>query len=101
MIHLTNTIHSHLFFLLQFLVLKLFDRESELNWVIFHDVLVTSRVYIRTLCPIHYEWVKDLLPKLHEVDASDLCSAAREEVTDDEMIKWEKREMAKRKGVFL
>nr|XP_020456101.1 probable ATP-dependent RNA helicase DHX40 [Monopterus albus] len=75
---------------------SLFDQEAELNWVIFHDVLVTSRVYIRTVCPIRYEWVKDLLPKLHEVDVFELSSVAREEVTDEEMIKWETREAAKR-----
>ncbi|XP_028275051.1 probable ATP-dependent RNA helicase DHX40 [Parambassis ranga] len=75
---------------------SLFDQETELNWVIFHDVLVTSRVYIRTVCPIRYEWVKDLLPKLHEVDVYELSSVAREEVTDEEMIKWEMKEAAKR-----
>nr|XP_046246280.1 probable ATP-dependent RNA helicase DHX40 [Scatophagus argus] len=74
----------------------LFEKEAELDWVIFHDVLLTSRVYIRTVCPIRYEWVKDLLPKLHEVDVYELSSVAREEVTDEEMIKWEKREAAKR-----
>lgn len=59
-------------------------------------MLVTSRVYVRTACPIRYEWVKDLLPKLHEVDVYELSSVAREEVTNDEMIKWETREAAKR-----
>uniref|UniRef100_A0A672HVK8 RNA helicase n=1 Tax=Salarias fasciatus TaxID=181472 RepID=A0A672HVK8_SALFA len=75
---------------------SLFDQEAELNWVIFHDVLVTSRVYIRTVCPIRYEWVKDLLPKLHEVDVYELSSVAREEVTEEEMVKWEMKEAAKR-----
>lgn len=75
---------------------SLFDQEAELNWIIFHDVLVTSRVYIRTVCPIRYDWVKDLLPKLHEVDVYELSSVAREEVTDEEMIKWETKEAAKR-----
>uniref|UniRef100_A0A665V3A4 RNA helicase n=1 Tax=Echeneis naucrates TaxID=173247 RepID=A0A665V3A4_ECHNA len=79
---------------------SLFDQEAELNWVIFHDVLVTSRVYIRTVCPIRYEWVKDLLPKLHEVDVYELSSVAREEVTDKEMKKWETREAAKRQPGF-
>lgn len=74
----------------------LFDQEAELNWVIFHDVLVTSRVFVRTVCPVRYEWVKDLLPKLHEVDVYELSSVAREEVTDEEMMKWETREAAKR-----
>lgn len=77
---------------------SLFDQEAELNWVIFHDVLATSRVYIRTVCPIRYEWVKDLLPKLHEVDVYELSSVAREEVTDEEMIKWDSREATKRQS---
>ncbi|XP_060901835.1 probable ATP-dependent RNA helicase DHX40 [Labrus mixtus] len=76
----------------------LFDQEDELNWVVFHDVLVTSRVYIRTVCPIRYEWVKDLLPKLHEVDVYELSNVAREEVTDDEMKQWESRVAAKRQS---
>ncbi|XP_074536580.1 putative ATP-dependent RNA helicase DHX40 [Halichoeres trimaculatus] len=77
---------------------SLLDQETKLNWILFHDVLVTSRVYIRTVCPIQYEWVKDLLPKLHEVDAYELSSVAREEVTDEEVKKWETREAAKRKS---
>ncbi|KAM6946183.1 LOW QUALITY PROTEIN: putative ATP-dependent RNA helicase DHX40 [Aplochiton taeniatus] len=68
---------------------SLFDQEEELDWVIFHDLLVTSRVYVRTVCPIRYEWVKDLLPKLHEVDVYELSSVAREEVTDEEVARWE------------
>lgn len=80
---------------------KLFEQEAKLNWVIFHDVLVTSRVYMRTVCPIRYEWVKDLLPKLHEVDVYDLSNVAREEVTNEEITKWEKREAAKRQAGFF
>ncbi|KAM9733908.1 putative ATP-dependent RNA helicase DHX40 [Menidia menidia] len=75
---------------------SLFDQEGELDWIVFHDVLVTSRMYIRTVCPIRYEWVKDLLPKLHEVDVYELSSVAREEVTEEEVTKWETREAAKR-----
>nr|XP_061828730.1 probable ATP-dependent RNA helicase DHX40 [Nerophis lumbriciformis] len=75
---------------------SLFEQEMELDWILFHDVLVTSRVYVRTVCPIRYEWVKELLPKLHEVDVYELSSVARQEVTDEEMIKWESREAAKR-----
>ncbi|XP_069768030.1 probable ATP-dependent RNA helicase DHX40 isoform X3 [Narcine bancroftii] len=59
----------------------LFDQESQLDWIIFHDVLVTSKIYMRTLCPIRYEWVKDLLPKLHEIDVYQLSSVARDEAT--------------------
>lgn len=82
------------------LFFKAFEQEAKLNWVIFHDILVTSRVYMRTVCPIRYEWVKDLLPKLHEVDVYDLSNVAREEVTNEEMTKWEKREAAKRQSGF-
>ncbi|KPP72821.1 hypothetical protein Z043_108147 [Scleropages formosus] len=70
--------------------------ETQLDWILFHDVLATSRVYVRTVCPIRYEWVKDLLPKLHEVEAHELSSVAREEVTDEEVAKWETKEATKR-----
>uniref|UniRef100_A0A673LUA8 RNA helicase n=1 Tax=Sinocyclocheilus rhinocerous TaxID=307959 RepID=A0A673LUA8_9TELE len=64
----------------------LFGQELHLDWIIFHDVLVTSRVYVRTVCPIRYEWVKDLLPKLHEIDVYELSTA-----TEDAAKKLEKR----------
>ncbi|XP_034166768.2 probable ATP-dependent RNA helicase DHX40 [Pangasianodon hypophthalmus] len=74
----------------------LFGQEAKLDWIIFHDVLVTSRVYVRTVCPIRYDWVKDLLPKLHEIDVYDLSSVAREEVTDEEVARWEKKRVAQK-----
>ncbi|XP_002733338.1 putative ATP-dependent RNA helicase DHX40 [Saccoglossus kowalevskii] len=46
----------------------LFDKEEDLDWLIFYEVVWTSKVYIRTVCPIRYEWVKNLLPRLHELD---------------------------------
>ncbi|XP_076833009.1 putative ATP-dependent RNA helicase DHX40 isoform X1 [Brachyhypopomus gauderio] len=64
---------------------SLFGQELQLDWIIFHDIMVTGRVYVRTVCPIRYEWVKDLLPKLHEIDVYELSSVAREEVTDEEL----------------
>ncbi|XP_041096339.1 probable ATP-dependent RNA helicase DHX40 [Polyodon spathula] len=74
----------------------LFEQESQMDWIIFHDVLVTSKIYVRTVCPILYEWVKDLLPKLHEIDVYELSSVAREEVTEEDVAKWEIKETAKR-----
>jgi hypothetical protein len=71
---------------------------EELNWVLFREVVWTSKVphpipyhgvpvlspsapppplshppgsrqpFMRTVTPIEYAWVRDLLPKLHEVD---------------------------------
>ncbi|XP_029468490.1 probable ATP-dependent RNA helicase DHX40 [Rhinatrema bivittatum] len=73
----------------------LHNQEAQLEWIIFHDVVVTSKIYVRTLCPIRYEWVKDLLPKLHEVDAYELSSVARQEVTDEEISKWRRKETIK------
>ncbi|XP_056412634.1 probable ATP-dependent RNA helicase DHX40 isoform X2 [Hyla sarda] len=73
----------------------LFGQEVNLEWILFHNVLVTSKIYVRTVCPIRYEWVKDLLPRLHDVDAYELSSVAREEVTQEELAKWKSREHTK------
>ncbi|CAM5164643.1 unnamed protein product [Eretmochelys imbricata] len=74
----------------------LHDQELQPEWIIFHDVLVTSKIYVRMVCPIRYEWVKDLLPKLHEIDVYELSSVAREEVTEEEITKWKNKEDLKR-----
>uniref|UniRef100_A0A8C5M871 RNA helicase n=1 Tax=Leptobrachium leishanense TaxID=445787 RepID=A0A8C5M871_9ANUR len=70
---------------------SLFGQESQLEWILFHNVLVTSKVFVRTVCPIRYEWVKDLLPKLHDINVYELSNVAREEVTAEEIRKWESR----------
>ncbi|KAJ7422155.1 DEAH-box helicase 40 [Willisornis vidua] len=74
----------------------LYNQESLLEWIIFHDVTVTSKIYVRTVCPVRYEWVKDLLPRLHQIDAHELSSVAREEVTEEEITKWQHKEDLKR-----
>ncbi|XP_021380655.2 putative ATP-dependent RNA helicase DHX40 [Lonchura striata] len=74
----------------------LYNQETQLEWIIFHDVAVTSKIYVRTVCPVRYEWVRDLLPRLHQVDAYELSSVAREEVTEEEITKWQQREELKR-----
>lgn len=71
---------------------KLYDQEAQLEWLIFHDVLVTSKVYLRMVCPVRYEWLQDLLPRLHQIDAYELSSVAREEVTEDELAHWKWKE---------
>lgn len=78
------------------LIFQLYNQETLLEWIIFHDVAVTSKIYVRTVCPVRYEWVKDLLPRLHQVDAYELSSVAREEVTEEEITKWKQREELKR-----
>ncbi|NXG57630.1 DHX40 helicase, partial [Hemiprocne comata] len=74
----------------------LYNQETLLEWIIFHDVTVTSKIYVRTVCPVRYEWVKDLLPRLHQIDAYELSSVAREEVTEEEIAKWKQKEDLKR-----
>nr|XP_034995860.1 probable ATP-dependent RNA helicase DHX40 [Zootoca vivipara] len=74
------------------------DQEAQLEWILFHDVLVTSKVYVRMVCPVRYEWVQDLLPRLHKIDAYELSSMAREEVTEEEMAKWRNKEDLKKQN---
>ncbi|NXV60656.1 DHX40 helicase, partial [Molothrus ater] len=74
----------------------LYNQETLLEWIIFHDVAVTSKIYVRTVCPVRYEWLRELLPRLHQVDAYELSSVAREEVTEEEMARWKQREELKR-----
>jgi ATP-dependent RNA helicase DHX40 len=44
-----------------------FEDPSALDWAIFHQVVWTSKPFMRTVCPIEYEWVRYLLPKLRKV----------------------------------
>ena len=62
----------------------LFGREDNLDWVVFYELIDTAKTYMRTLCPIRYAWVKDLLPQLHEVDVYRLsdCEQRREEAVE-------------------
>lgn len=62
----------------------LFGRDEELDWVIYHEVLLTSKAFMRTVCPIRYEWVKDLLPRLHELDAYALSGCLAPTVDRDD-----------------
>lgn len=46
----------------------LFGCEKSLDWVLYMELVDTAKTYMRTLCPIKYAWIQDLLPQLHEVD---------------------------------
>jgi len=56
---------------------------TSIDWVLFHEVVWTSRPYMRTITPIKYEWVKSLLPKLHEVDVNRLSTTGKVNETSD------------------
>ena len=54
-----------------------FGCENSLDWVIYFELVETAKTYMRTLCPVRYSWVKDLLPQLHEVDVYRLSDCER------------------------
>ena len=61
----------------------LFGREEKLDWIIFFELVETAKTYMRTVCPIRYSWVKDLLPQLHDIDVYRLSDCEpKEEVTE-------------------
>ncbi|GBF98616.1 pre-mRNA-splicing factor ATP-dependent RNA helicase-like [Raphidocelis subcapitata] len=53
------------------------------EWVIYHELVATSRPFLRQVCPVEYRWVEPLLPKLSGVDVRRLSKgrllAEREE----------------------
>lgn len=57
----------------------LFGKEQVLDWVIFYELVDTAKTYMRTVCPIRYAWVKDLLPQLHDIDVYRLSDCERKE----------------------
>ena len=56
---------------------SLFGQEEKLDWVVFYELVDTAKTYMRTLCPIRYSWVKDLLPQLHDIDVYRLSNCER------------------------
>jgi len=46
----------------------LFGRDSQLDWILYNELLDTGKTYMHCICPIKYSWVKELLPLIHEVD---------------------------------
>ena len=55
----------------------LFGREEKLDWVVFYELVDTAKTYMRTVCPVRYGWVKDLLPQLHDIDVYRLSNCER------------------------
>ncbi|CAB4008699.1 Hypothetical predicted protein [Paramuricea clavata] len=56
----------------------MFGEEADFDWILFHDVIWTSKIYVKTVCPINYERIHDLLPRIHE--ASNLSLAGNRSV---------------------
>lgn len=64
----------------------LFGCENFLDWVIYFEMIETGKTYMRTLCPVRYLWVQDLLPQLHDVDVYRLSDCERKRQRDDENV---------------
>lgn len=62
----------------------LFGCEDSLEWVVFNELVETAKTYMRTLCPIRYSWVKDLLPQLHDVDVYRLSECERKRPREED-----------------
>lgn len=52
----------------------LFGCEKSLDWLVFMELVETAKTYMRTLCPVRYSWIQDLLPQLHDIDVYKLSS---------------------------
>ena len=66
----------------------LFGREDSLDWVVYNEIVDTAKTYMRTVCPVKYMWLKDLLPRLHDIDVYRLsdCEKRRVSVGGDEGV---------------
>lgn len=42
------------------------------EWIIYHEVLATSKVFLKGVCPVEVEWLYDILDKLKTVDTNRL-----------------------------
>jgi ATP-dependent RNA helicase DHX40 len=66
----------------------LFGQEKSLDWVVYMELMETAKTYMRTLCPIKYGWVQQLLPQLHDIDVYKLtgCEGRGEAVEREEAV---------------
>ena len=52
---------------------SMFGDSDDVEWILYHELVWTSKVFARTVCPVQYAWIKDLLPKIHEVAIGSYC----------------------------
>lgn len=55
----------------------LFGNEEKLDWVVYNEIVDTAKTYMRTVCPVRYSWLKDLLPRLHDIDVYKLSDCEK------------------------
>ncbi len=83
----------------------LFSSDASLDWILYYELVETAKTYMRTVCPIRYSWVKDLLPQLHDIDVYKLSECERkrtlsagEEEEEETSPKKVKKDVSEDKG---
>ena len=71
----------------------LFGCENSLDWVVYFELVETAKTYMRTLCPVRYSWVQDLLPQLHDIDVYRLSDCERKRRRDSENVPAEETDL--------
>ena len=61
----------------------LFDKHDSLDWVVYFELVDTAKTYMRTVCPVRYAWLQDLLPQLHDVDVYRLSECEKKQQQND------------------
>jgi len=41
-------------------------RQSLPKWIVYHELVYTTKPFMRTVCAVEYHWVEELLPRLKE-----------------------------------
>lgn len=55
---------------------QLFGCEDQLEWIIFHDIIWTSKIFVRTVCPVSVNFFPCLSSLLYEefTFKTEMCS---------------------------
>jgi ATP-dependent RNA helicase DHX8/PRP22 len=53
------------------------------EWLIFDEIVQTSKPYMRRVCQIEYEWIKSLLPKLNAINIKKLTGYSSQEIMEN------------------
>jgi len=56
------------------------------KWVVYQELVFTSKPFIRQVCAIEYQWVEHLLPRLKSADIDKLVGRKVSELKDTELV---------------
>ncbi|GMH34180.1 hypothetical protein BSKO_02014 [Bryopsis sp. KO-2023] len=56
------------------------------EWIIYHEHVGTSRSFLRKVCPVEGEWVRDLLPRIRDVDVKRLSGGATTDTRKEALL---------------